>query len=143
MRSPSSPWPVPPLSSDVPAAIESYRAGIAALVAGGSSAEALLRRCTGLDPDFFLGHLALAVCLAHAGAPFTCEPPTRPLSRPERQHGEIVRAAYGEAPAHALDLRREHLLEFPGDLLVVWLPCARRRSPTMPLRPARSPSPCR
>ena len=27
---------------------------------------------------------------------------------------------------HARDLRREHLLEFPGDLLIVWLPVLSR-----------------
>ena len=43
------------------------------------------------------------------------------LTRGERQHLEVVRALLGDDPGRADDLRREHLAEFPGDLLVVWL----------------------
>ena len=46
------------------------------------------------------------------------------LTRGERQHQEIIRAALRGDVAHAADLRRVHLLEFPGDVLIVWLPAA-------------------
>ena len=44
------------------------------------------------------------------------------MSRGERQHVEVVHAALSGDTCRADDLRREHLLEYPGDLLVVWLP---------------------
>ena len=55
--------------------------------------------------------------------------PTDPsmLSRPERQHCEIVRAAFEGDLERAAELRRTHLLEYPGDVLIVWLPAVLRR----------------
>ncbi len=49
-------------------------------------------------------------------------PAAAPMNRAERHHAETVRVWLGGDPAHGRDLRREHLLEFPGDLLVVVLP---------------------
>ena len=52
------------------------------------------------------------------------------MQRGERQHVEIVNTALAGGATHAADLRREHLLEFPGDLLIVWLPVLQpRRAP--------------
>ncbi len=34
----------------------------------------------------------------------------------------LVVTPFAGYQGHATDLRREHLLEYPGDLLIVWLP---------------------
>ena len=50
-------------------------------------------------------------------------PETPPgLTLGERQHVAVVRAHLAGDPERAHDLRRQHLAELPGDLLVVWLP---------------------
>jgi hypothetical protein len=41
----------------------------------------------------------------------------------------VVAAAFDGDPWHAADLRREHLLDYPGDVLIVWLPAVLRRLP--------------
>ena len=115
-------WAAPLLSTDHPEALAAYRHGIAALVAGAAHAADQLREAVALDPGFVLGQVALAVADALEGRPFRSVGATTELSRGERQHAEIVRAAFCGDPAHAADLRREHLIDFPGDLLIVWLP---------------------
>ena len=122
MGSESTRWEAPPLSSDV-AAIASYRVGVAALVAGGAHASRLLATAIALDPGFALARAALAVALALEGRPY--EPLPRAacaINRAERQHLEVVQATLSGSVRRARDLRREHLLEFPGDVLIVWLP---------------------
>ena len=47
------------------------------------------------------------------------------MTRAERQHREVVHTTLAGDVRHAADLRREHLLEFPGDVLIVWLPVLR------------------
>ena len=61
--------------------------------------------------------------------PPTCSPDDRSTfaaaaltTRGERQHVETVRVWQAGDLRHAHDLRREHLLEFAGDLFVVVLP---------------------
>lgn len=110
------------MSSDA-SAIESYRRGVAALVSGGAHAADLLTTAVALDPGFALARAALAVSLALEGRPYAALPRgTAVLSRAERQHLEIVQATLSGNLPRAWDLRREHLLEFPGDVLIVWLP---------------------
>jgi DNA-binding GntR family transcriptional regulator len=115
-------WNPPPLSTTNSEALDRYHHGITALVAGLSDAEELLDEATVVDPGFFLAHLAVTVARAAAGRPYTM--PSRPplLSRGERQHAEIIEAHLAGHTRRAADLRREHLLEYPGDLLIVWLP---------------------
>lgn len=115
-------WAVPPLSTTSNEAETRYRRGIAALVAGISHAEDMLAEAVAIDPDFHLARIGIAVAQAAAGQPYVAPVPTRRPLRGERQHGEIVEAALTGDHRHAVDLRREHLLEYPGDLLVVWLP---------------------
>jgi len=116
------PWPAPPLSTTSREAATRYRRGIAALVAGIGFAHELLAEAVADDPDFYLAWIGIAVAWAAAGRPYDAPRPRgRPL-RGERQHAEIVEAALAGDRAHAADLRREHLLEYPGDLLIVWLP---------------------
>lgn len=120
-------WESPPLSTaSVPAAIH-YRDGIAALVSGNSTADRLLGAAIRLDERFLLAHVGLAVWRVTTGARW--QAPTVEgcvVQRGERQHLEIVDTALSGDCGHAIDLRREHLLEFPGDLLIVWLPLLQR-----------------
>jgi hypothetical protein len=125
MRTSLDNWAVPSLSTTSPDAVIGYRQGIAALVAGIAHADALLSGAVALDPDFYLAQLGLAVALAVMGSAFVPPPPAKGLTRGERQHAEIVLSTFAAAHGHASDLRREHLLEYPGDLLIVWLPSLR------------------
>ena len=120
-------WEVPPLSTkSVDAAIH-YRDGIAALVSGIANADRLLGAAVELDPGFLLARVGLAVCDVVAGAPYAApEIPDGVVARGERQHAEIVQTSLCGDGRRATDLRREHLLEFPGDLLIVWLPTLAR-----------------
>jgi hypothetical protein len=115
-------WAAPPLSTDDPAAVAAYRDGVAALVAGAPASRRLLALAVAADPGFFLGRVAVAVADAVDGAAYAPDAAASRLTRGERQHAEILGAAFGGDPGRATDLRREHLLEYPGDLLIVWLP---------------------
>ena len=115
-------WTAPPLSTASREAEIRYRQGIAALVAGLSHAEDVLDEAVAIDPDFVLARIAVAVANASDDRPYVAPAQTGRLLRGERQHAEIVEAELTGDRRHAADLRREHLLEFPGDLLIVWLP---------------------
>ena len=119
-------WPPPSLTTERADAVVAYQDGVAALVAGAAHADALLREAVALDPTFALARVALAVAEFAGGAPFAPPDLGPGLTRGERQHVEVVRTAFGGPPARAGDLRREHLAEFPGDLLAVWLPALAR-----------------
>jgi hypothetical protein len=112
-------------------ALAAYCDGLAALVAGNGHAESLLLTAVQADPDFALAHIALGVARTLRGVPSDAPLLPSTASRAERQHAEIVRTALRGDPARADDLRREHLTEFPGDLLVIWLPVL-RRAPRVP-----------
>ncbi len=122
----SAGWLSPPLSSRQPLALSLYRDGIATLIAGAPFASALLRRALNVDPGFVLARVGLAVAVAVDGHPFVTHLDAPAPTRGERQHEEIVKAAFCGDLAHAADLRRVHLLEFPGDVLIVWLPAVLR-----------------
>ena len=116
-------WDGPPLSTVSVEAMGHYRHGIAALVSGIANAEQSLHAAIDIDDGFFLAHVGLAVSRVVDGEPFVpWALPTSGLGRGERQHAEIVLTMLTGDRRHAGDLRREHLLEFPGDLLIVWLP---------------------
>ena len=122
-------WRSPRLSTSADAAVRSYRNGIAALIAGAPHAEAALERALAVDPDFALARVGLAAARFAHGDPFAPSPVgTLPMTRAERHHVEIVEALCRDDRYHAADLRREHLLEYPADLLVVWAPNLYRRS---------------
>jgi hypothetical protein len=122
-----TPWASPPLSTSSGAAEACYRHGIAALVAGSSHAGDLLDAALAADPDFLLARVAVAVLVALAGRPYVAPERTPDAFRAERQHAEIVAAAFTGDRRRAVDLRREHLVEFPADLLIVWLPLLQPR----------------
>ena len=131
-RSTQTTWAAPVLSTDQPDAIDAYRQGIAALVAGAAHAGDLLRDSVGVDPSFFLGQVAVSAAEALDGRPFRTVVAVTTVSRGERQHAEIVHAAFAGNAGHAADLRREHLIDFPGDLLIVWLPVLVANRPVPP-----------
>ena len=122
MRPEPDRWATPPPSSTSTAALAAYHDGLAALVAGSGHAEALLHRAVEHDPDLLLAHVALGVAGVLRGRSYEAPPLPASATRAERQHAEVVRTTLGGDAGHADDLRREHLSEFPGDLLVVWLP---------------------
>ena len=115
-------WDTPLLSTSSVTAAEHYRDGIAALVSGGTHAGGLLTAAIHCDGEFVMAHVGLAVSRALAGEPYLA-PDMLPgtVERGERQHAEIVGAWLRGDAQRAADLRREHLIEFPGDVLVVWL----------------------
>ena len=121
MGSESTRWEAPPLSSDV-SAIASYRVGVAALVSGGAHASHLLTTAIALDPGSpWPGPRSPSPCARGAPLPGgaawrMCDQPGR-APAPRGRPGDAVRRR-----RRARDLRREHLLEFPGDVLIVWLP---------------------
>jgi hypothetical protein len=115
-------WRTPPLSTTVDLAVASYRRGIAALVAGASQARASLQEAVSSDPGFHLARVGLAAAAAAEGEGFARLPDPPTLSRAERHHVEIVDALCRGDRVRAMDLRREHLLEYPADLLIVWAP---------------------
>ena len=112
----------PSLSTSSAEAVGCYRRGIAELVAGTGNAESLLAEALAIDPMFLLAGIGAAVAQVVAGQPYSrARRGHRPL-RGEGQHAEIVDVAFMGDATRAAYLRREHLLEFPGDLLIVWLP---------------------
>jgi hypothetical protein len=114
-------WNTPPLSTPSQEAGTSYRRGIAALIAGISHADELLAEAVAIDPNFYLARVGVAAANAVAGQRYAAPARTPRIRRGEAQHGEIVEAAFVGDRERAAELRREHLLEYPGDLLIVWL----------------------
>jgi hypothetical protein len=123
MRSIKS-WPAPPLSTTSDAAERYYWHGISSLVAGIPHAEESLAEAVAVDPDFFLARIGIATVRALAGVRYQVPASTNEILRGERHHAEIVKYVFMHEHRRAADLRREHLLEYPGDLLIVWLPAA-------------------
>ena len=126
MRSNAPTWRTPPHSTRSIEAAPSSRRGIAAHVAGLSHADELLAEAVAADPNFFLARVGAAAANVVAGQPYAAPVRTPGILRGEAQHGEIVEAAFAGDPRRATELRREHLLEYPGDLLIVWLPAVQR-----------------
>jgi hypothetical protein len=115
-------WAVPTFTTTSVEAAAHYRDGITALVSGMGIAERSLQAAVALDPWFLVARVGLGVCAVTSARPYVAPELERPVGRAERQHAEIVDTMINGDRRHATDLRREHLLEFPGDLLIVWLP---------------------
>lgn len=106
------------------ASASAYGQGVELLVGGSPQAISVLRVAVESDPHFELARVALACALAAAGMPAEaprCE--CSPLScrapiRRERQHVEVVRLVLSGERERAAVLGREHLREFPSDILV-------------------------
>jgi hypothetical protein len=117
-------WATPPVTVTDPAAIRHYESAVAALVAEAPHATSLLDEALAEHPDVALTRVARAVADAMRDGAFLLPDIGDGLSRGERQHLEVVRATFAGDAERASDLRREHLSEFAGDLLIVWLPVA-------------------
>jgi hypothetical protein len=106
------------------ASASAYGQGVELLVGLSPDAISVLRVAIESDPHFELARVALACALAAAGTPAEtprCE--CSPLSchastRRERQHIEVVRLVLSGERDRAAVLGREHLREFPRDILV-------------------------
>jgi hypothetical protein len=101
-----------------------YARGVELLMAFSPEAVVILRAAVESDPHFELAQVALAYALAAAGAPAEAPQCDRsPLSsrastRRERQHIEVVRMVLNGERERVAVLGREHLHEFPEDILV-------------------------
>ena len=109
--------------SDTSAA--AYARGVELLMGFSPEAVVVLRAAVESDPHFGLAQVALECALAAAGvpaeAPQWCD--RSPLSRRastrrERQHIEVLRMVLNGERERAAVLGREHLHEFPEDILV-------------------------
>jgi len=111
-----------PLANACEDAQARYRRGVVALVAGRADAEECLREALAFEPTFFLAQVGIAAMKALGGNPYTAPEQTVDILRGERQHAEIMACAFAGHHRRAADLRREHLYEYPDDLLIIWLP---------------------
>lgn len=113
------------ISTDLAAAARSYSTGLDLLLSSSPDATLALRHATTIDPHFGLAWMALAVatsteglateghrCAARAAANLTGS------TRRERQHIEVIRMLLAGDLRRAAVLGREHLREYPTDLLV-------------------------
>jgi hypothetical protein len=104
------------------AATVAYARGLDLLLAASPAAVSMLRRALCADPEFELARVALACVLADgrgqaqhlrregsAGSVAT---------RRERQHIEVIKLVLSGDRRRAAVLGREHLREFPNDVLV-------------------------
>lgn len=113
------------ISTDDPVAAHSYASGLELLLGSSIDAEPLLRQAVAVDPQFGLAWMALAVatgarvdrtecaaCADRAAANLTGS------TRRERQHIEVIRMLLAGDLRRAAVLGREHLREYPADVLV-------------------------
>ena len=104
--------------------VRAYAQGVELLVGSSAEAVSVLRIAVEADPHFELARVALACALAADGmppeaarcdcVPLSCRAPTRR----ERQHIEVVRLVLSGERERAAVLGREHLREFPTDIVV-------------------------
>jgi hypothetical protein len=112
-----------PVSTGSVEAANAYALGVDRLLERSPEAITSFRQAIELDPQFEIAWVALACALTAAGMPPEDSPAARVCSgraatRRERQHIEILRLALGGDEDRAAVLGREHLREFPSDLLV-------------------------
>jgi len=113
------------ISTEVAAAAHAYSLGVQLLITSAAGSGVLLRAAVAADPQFALARVALVLAV-DAGAigadGAACEDglATRPevMTRRERQHVEVIRLVLSGERERAAVLGREHLREFPGDVLV-------------------------
>ena len=127
--------PVPPnqftdsrglaMSTKSAASATAYAQGVELLLVSSSDAASLLRAAVDADRHFALARVALACALADADmathasrcdcSPCSC---VGAATRRERQHIEVVQLVLSGERDRAAVLGREHLREFPTDVLV-------------------------
>jgi hypothetical protein len=102
-----------------------YTRGLDLLLVSSPEAESALRTSVEADPDFELARVALACALVTADKPAKSALCDRSRgsaaivpTRRERQHIEVIRLVLSGERYRAAVLGREHLREFPSDILV-------------------------
>jgi len=102
-----------------------YNQGVDLLLISSPTAASTLRIAVEADPEFELARVALACALAIADNIADCALPQGWFrsaaivsTRRERQHVEVVRLVLSGDRDRAAVLGREHLREFPSDVLV-------------------------
>ncbi len=113
------------ITTDAAAAAHSYSRGIQLLIASSVDAEALLRDAVTADPHFALAWVALALAVGargpaaeHHECADRADTTLAGATRRERQHVEVIRLALCGERERAAVLGREHLREFPNDVVV-------------------------
>ncbi len=102
-----------------------YHRGLDLLLMSSPEAESALRAAVEADPEFELARVALACALVTADKPAeialregSLDPEAIVPTRRERQHIEVIRLVLSGDRDRAAVLGREHLREFPSDVLV-------------------------
>jgi hypothetical protein len=113
------------ITTDAAAAAHAYSRGIQLLITSSVDAEGLLRDAVTADPHFALAWVALALAVDARGLAAEHREcvdraaTTLPgATRRERQHIEVIRLVLSGERERAAVLGREHLREFPSDVLV-------------------------
>jgi hypothetical protein len=113
------------ITTDAASAAHAYSRGIQLLITSSREAEALLLDAVTADPQFALAWVALAVArgLAAEHHQFAERAQTTlaGATRRERQHIEAIRLVLSGERERAAVLGREHLREFPSDILVSYV----------------------
>jgi len=120
------------ITTDDASAAHAYSRGIHLLITSSADAVDLLRDAVTVDPGFALARVALALAVdarrppgeqheCAAGADTTSAGATRR----ERQHIEVIRLVLNGENERAAVLGREHLREFPNDVVVSYLLASR------------------
>jgi hypothetical protein len=114
------------LSTSSAAAVEAYVDGVDRLLAAHEGAGAAFDRALAADPDFALAHIGRARSMQLEGrsaparvAADEARARGAGLGRRERQHVEALALAVAGQGARALALVREHLAEFPRDVMAL------------------------
>jgi hypothetical protein len=119
------------VTTDAASAALAYSRGIQLLICSSVDAEALLRDAVTADPNFALARVALALAVDARGLAehHECANPADTTSagatRRERQHIEVIRLVLSGERQRAAVLGREHVREFPNDVLVAHLLASR------------------
>ena len=113
------------ITTDAAPAAYAYSRGIQLLITSSVGAEALLRDAVAADPNFALARVALDLAVdarglaaaQHESADRAYTTSVGPTRR-ERQHIEVIGLVLSGERERAAVLGREHVREFPTDVLV-------------------------
>ena len=113
------------ITTDAASAADAYSRGIQLLITSPVDADALLRDAVMADPNFALARVALALAVdaqglaaEHHQSADRADTTSVRATRRERQHIEVIRLVLRGDRERAAVLGREHLREFPNDILV-------------------------
>jgi hypothetical protein len=113
------------ITTDSASAAHAYSRGIQLLIASPVDAEIVLRDALTADPNFALARVALDLALdarglaaEHDESADQADTTSAGGTRRERQHIEVIRLVLSGGRDRAAVLGREHVREFPKDVLV-------------------------